>query len=60
MSDDTDWTLISFKRPESRNWSEETKKIIEKHAAPKGACPKCGKRIGRGVAGHIRACKGDK
>lgn len=44
--DDTDWTLIDFEPP--------------KKAAPviKGACPKCGKPLGKGGHFHVRACKG--
>lgn len=46
--DDTDWTLIDFEPP--------------KKAAPviKGACPKCGCRVGRGSAKHIKYCRGVK
>jgi hypothetical protein len=33
--------------------SKEAPKVVNK-----GACPKCGRVIGRGVNFHVKACKG--
>lgn len=45
---DTDWSLISF---------EEPKKAGEVQASPVKACPKCGRKLGRGGHFHIAKCK---
>lgn len=48
MHDDTDWVLVDFTPPK-----KPEPKTIEK-----GACPKCGKHIGRGLHFHVKACEG--
>lgn len=49
MSDDTDWTLISFE--------PKKKTVAAPVAAVKlSACPKCGKKLGRGGHFHVRRC----
>lgn len=51
MSDDTDWTLISFE--------PKKKTVAAPVAAVKlSACPKCGKKLGRGGHFHARRCTG--
>ncbi len=45
--DDFDWQLISFDPPKP-----------ELKADDKGACPKCGKHIGKGVHFHVKVCNG--
>lgn len=48
MHDDTDWTLISFK---------PKKTVAAPVAAVKlSACPKCGKKLGRGGHFHVKHC----
>lgn len=69
MSDDVDWTLISFDEPKAgavkaapadplavNLWRKQIRKAA---ATELGTCPKCKKHIGRGVAFHIKACKAD-
>lgn len=53
--DDTDWVLVDF-----GDAPKPTPQPAPKPApkTPKGVCPKCGKHIGKGIAGHKRACKG--
>lgn len=31
----------------------------EVYEPKKGFCPKCGQKIGRGIAGHMRKCNGN-
>jgi hypothetical protein len=49
MTDDTDWTLISFEPPKVADVAK---------AAPATTCPKCGRAIGRGGHFHVKACTG--
>jgi hypothetical protein len=53
MTDDTDWTDISFDPP--KKTGAEKSPPVSVHA-----CPKCGRPLGRGGHFHIRACKGEK
>ena len=46
--DDTDWQFLSFDEPRKQ----------EPKAEEKGACPKCGRHIGKGVHLHVKACDG--
>jgi len=31
--------------------------VVQEKPVPKGMCPKCKKRIGKGIAFHVKACK---
>lgn len=44
---DTDWSTIDFSDPKRSAKEPE-----------KGACPKCGKKLGKGGHFHIKACDG--
>lgn len=48
---DTVWSMIDFSDPKPAG------KALQE--ADKGACPKCGKHIGKGVHFHVRSCDGD-
>lgn len=60
--DDTDWALMDFDEPKrvsakTVEWVDAGDVTTWKPVA-KGTCPKCGKHIGKGIAGHKKACKG--
>lgn len=46
IDDDTDWSLIDFTPPKPE-------------PVAKGACPKCGKHIGKGLHMHEKSCNGN-
>ncbi|MBY5821481.1 hypothetical protein [Rhizobium leguminosarum] len=46
--DDFDWQLVSFDEPKKQTAEPDIK----------GACPKCGRHIGKGIHFHVKACDG--
>lgn len=58
-----DWTLIDFTdpprdRPVKVATPAPDGPPAQPGPAPKGACPKCRKHIGRGVGLHAKRCEG--
>lgn len=44
-----------------QEWNEtpaEREQRLKAKPVPVGVCPKCGRHIGRGIAFHVKACKG--